>query len=436
MRHDRPVDWLAVLFVISAFVAALELRPTAVNITVYDLVILTLAFLVIVTRQTVYLVPTSTRFAVGLLALMALVGTFRSTHPLESLTQLVQLVYIFLLQAPLVMTLAHSKLTMRWSIVALAAGWIVVWAKAHAAGAVNLAGRAVPAEGGSPNHLGYPVAYLLPLVLWVLFEILRERQLRFSSVLILAGIPFVVYFGLWAVMAGGSRSAALSAVVALVTFLVVRTRREKIGTSLGLNLLLLIGVATIAYTLYSGGFLPAVLEHRVQATMQGNHSLSDDRLHLALGGLRAFLASPLVGVGLQNFRYVSVQYWFLASAQDPHNIWIQFLATTGLFGTLAFAWVILGWYWWLLRARWRAVEHSDRDLLSALIAAFTGVMVQNLFMPLMIHRHAWLIYGLGLAAAVHFGSRRRGLARPTLAADPVVPGRLLGAQGLPTGGGR
>jgi hypothetical protein len=51
---------------------------------------------------------------------------------------------------------------------------------------------------------------------------------------------------------------------------------------------------------------------------------------------------------------------------------------------------------WIQRA---AAERSDRELLAAFLAGMMAIMTIHMFIPLMLQRQYWLIYGLGLAAA-------------------------------------
>ena len=110
-------------------------------------------------------------------------------------------------------------------------------------------------------------------------------------------------------------------------------------------------VGALGYWLYESDYLPRTLRHRIALSMQGDESLMEDRIELAVAGLRAFLESPLVGVGLDNFRYVAREYGVVATATDPHNMWIDLLAKVGLVGAAAFVVLIAGWFMLLVRAQ-------------------------------------------------------------------------------------
>jgi O-antigen ligase len=120
---------------------------------------------------------------------------------------------------------------------------------------------------------------------------------------------------------------------------------------------------------------------------------------LAIGGLRAFEESPLLGMGLDNFRFVSDRYVPTVTQQNPHNLWIQLLAHTGIFGALGFLGMIVSLFAIVLRAQHASPVGPERELLWALIAAMSATMVIFLFIPILIQRHYWWIFGIALSAA-------------------------------------
>ena len=128
--------------------------------------------------------------------------------------------------------------------------------------------------------------------------------------------------------------------------------------------------------------------------------------------LAAIVESPLVGVGLDNFRYVAQKYYPEATPQQPHNMWLGLMAETGVVGALAAAFLFITWFELLLRAR--AWTH-DRDLRRLAWASITSMMaVMAIFMtiPIMLHRHYWLLYGLGLSLVGVIGSSPRDPGNP------------------------
>jgi O-antigen ligase len=138
--------------------------------------------------------------------------------------------------------------------------------------------------------------------------------------------------------------------------------------------------------------------------------LVGDREHLVDAGVHAFIDSPFLGTGLDNFRYVTTDYNLFATPQLPHNLWLQLLVQVGVIGTVAFAIYLLAW-WRDVVACFRRVGPADRHLLWAVAASFAGILTIFMFAPEMLDRHYWLIVALGLAV-VH-GTTVPPPVRPT-----------------------
>jgi O-antigen ligase len=193
------------------------------------------------------------------------------------------------------------------------------------------------------------------------------------------------------------RRAAVAVLVALPLFLVFRGG-TRINT--GLLVRLVVTVAVIfagAYAYYQTQYFPATLKDRIERTLADDSTLIQDRENLAIAGMREFWSSPLIGTGLDNFRYVSRRYDAAATPQAPHNLWIQFLAQVGLVGTIAFALIIARWFATLLREWRRGGERDRHELLGAFLASFASIMIIFMTTPIMVDRHYWLLFGLGLA---------------------------------------
>jgi O-antigen ligase len=139
-------------------------------------------------------------------------------------------------------------------------------------------------------------------------------------------------------------------------------------------------------------FFPDTLHKRIDGTLALKESLVEDRTRLAMAGWRAFLDSPSIGVGLDNFRYIARQYMSSATDQVPHNLWIQLLSQVGLFGTLGFLFIIAHWYVVSIQAQSIATNASQRELLWALIASMSAIMTIYMFKTMMIQRPYWWVY--------------------------------------------
>ncbi len=383
------------LFLAAAFLAPIEPRLFAA-FTVHDLLILFLAAVLFLPQRAFPHLPLKFLVFAYVFLVWALVSTLRAPYPLESLTEVAQFVFIFLVHVPTVVSLARSGTLTRRSVAAIVAGALAVALWALLTHRLQGAGRVITFISKNPNRLGYPTAYLLPFLLH--FALSGARRLARWWVIAAVALP-CLYLFLWALGASGSRSATLATLVALATYLSART-----GASSALRLAVRLTSAAAAAVLvgvllYSTSLLPPKLQQRIDRTLTFESSLVDDRIRLADAGFRAFSAHPWVGVGLDNFRYVAKQYNPAATDQVPHNMWIQFLAQLGIPGTFAFLGLMVLWFVVLTRAWRSARDQVHRDLLAAFIASMAGILAIYMFIPIMTQRQYWLLYGLGLACA-------------------------------------
>jgi O-antigen ligase len=247
------------------------------------------------------------------------------------------------------------------------------------------------------NALGLPAVFLSPLILYFAFE--HWRKGHFFRVV--AGGAVSLYLVLWALTASGSRGATAATIVSLGIFVPFRHGFQLRGK-------VFLNIAAVAVVVISvGGFvywteLPSpTLKKRIEAALNGpeEDAVVDERVALDRAGLRAFVESPLIGTGFDNFSYVSQAYDDSATAHAPHNVFIQFLAQAGILGALAFCFVLIRWFIMLLRTQSITVSQSHRELMWAFIAAMAGIITHTIAAPLVLQRHYWLLYGLGIVTA-------------------------------------
>ncbi len=328
----------------------------------------------------------------------AVVSAFRATIALEALTQVLQYAFVFFVLLPAVVTVVSTRRRAVTSVALLCIGSLGAIAHAYLVQDQQGSGRVLVFYSENPNRLGYPAAYLLPLLvaLWVFARRLeRPRRLLADAAIVLG-----CYLSLWAVSASGSRSSLLGSAIALLVLVVLR---PGLGFRRALLRLLVLSVAVVGIGagLLATGQLPTTLEERINRSLDSTDSdaqshLVADREHLMDAGVAAFMESPLLGTGLDNFRYVTPRYDIEASQQLPHNLWLQLLVQVGAIGTLAMAALLTVWTADVLGAM-RRVDPLDGELLWALAAALAGILTIFLFAPEMLDRHYWLVVALGIA---------------------------------------
>jgi O-antigen ligase len=383
------------LFIASVFVAPWDLSLFGTGITLCDPLLVAVAFLVVIGRHRLQFLSFKFAAAIYVFLLFALLSTFRAIQPVDSFNQILQFVFIFFVEIPIILTLIRSQLMFRISLIGLLSGMMVGVIWAVVSGQVQGAGRTLTFYSANPNRLGYPTAYLLPFALYLLFETWRRNRM----LALIIALP-LFYLMLWALAASGSRSATVGTLVAAIVFLAFRHGSEtNLRALLRLSLTLAV-IGLVAYWFYQSDYFPTTLRQRVELTLMQKPSLTEDREDLAMAGGLAFLESPFIGVGLDNFRYVAGRYVF-STHQLPHNMWLNLLSAIGIFGTLAFLVLILNWFRVMVQAQRVVSDRSPRELLWAFIASWVAILTIYLFVPLPIQRIYWLIFGLGLALALH-----------------------------------
>jgi O-antigen ligase len=397
-QERQSPDLLEIVFVLSAGLALLGLRIFGA-FTAYDLAILGLAFLIVFGPVRIQWIPASLRVAGLLLLAAGLTSAFRSTVPIQAIYQVLQFAFVFFITLPVVFTLARSRRAIHGSLVMMMLGYLSVVVVAMLQSS-QVAHRVLPFYNTeNPNALGIPTILLLPFVIY--FGLDQWRKGRRLPVLLLGG--GAGYVMLWALNASASRGATFATAVSVTVFILFRD-----GLNLGRRVLLraavvIVGIGVLAAIIYGTNLFPSTLKARIEGTFSGakvQHSVADDRVALDRAGLREFLSSPLIGTGFDNFRYVSQFYDDSATFHDPHNVWVQFLAQTGIVGAAAFLFIICRWFVFMIRTQSRLRDRSRRELLWAFIAALTGLMVHSMVAPLVLQRQYWLLYGLGISAAL------------------------------------
>ena len=393
--RSEPLDLVDVAFLAGAVIAPMELHIFG-SFTVYDMLVAGLWFLLAAGPRRLRPLPTAFVGPALVFLVAALVSSFRATYPVEALTQLAQFAFIFFVQIPVALTVVRTRRIVRWSVALFVVGSLAAVVVSILTGHATGADRALLFNSDNPNPLGYPGAYILPFALWLALE--RWRSGRRLTALLAGGLMIALVA--WSLAASASRGATVAALVSLPLFLVLR-RARRLGPGTVARLVATVAIVVAAgFALYSTSYFPSVLKDRIARTLANESSLIEDRERLAVAGMRAFRASPFVGTGLDNFRYVAARYHASATPQAPHNMWIQFLAQVGIVGTIAFAVVVGRWYLIVLRAWGGSSDRSRHELLAAFLAAVTAILTIYLTTPIMVDRHYWLLVALGLALAL------------------------------------
>lgn len=401
----EPLEWALVG---ATFLAPLRI-PFIRAFKMYELVIMVLALYLVVTRaRSLRPLPRSLLAAAALLVVAGLYSAFRSTLPIEAVNMDLQYAFIFFVQLPVIVALARRPAAIEANIVSLSLGFALVAAVAAFTGDTQSAGRAVTFYTDNANALGVPAAFVTPLLLAVAVQRWREGH-RVVAVL---GSTVVLSILTWAVAASASRGATIATLVSTSLFYIFAEGLDLRGRELRRLLVVVSVVAVVLVVFFATPLFPAKLKDRITGSVPTSSvtAVEDDRIALDRAGVREFMQSPIVGTGFDNFRYVAQFYDQDATEHDPHNLLIQFLATTGIVGAGAMTFIILRWFMMMFRVARRTASRAQREIVWALFCGFIGIMIVGIATPVIVLRPYWVIYGLGLAAAAAIAPSRPGRA--------------------------
>ena len=261
-----------------------------------------------------------------------------------------------------------------------------------------LSASSTPRIGGPINAPNLWAQVLVAVSTLLVFRLFHEKQMitKLAAVLML-GIIFYIVLNTY------SRGAYL--VIAIDAVLILLMFRKRF------NPMILIGVATVMVLMFP--FLPATYRDRftslfVVTTENGIYQDTSlrGRSSEMLTGLAMFAEHPILGVGAGNYptnyqRYAQlIGIEFRAEARDPHSLYVQLLAETGILGTITF----LGMVYFLfdaLNKACRAIEDSPRladwlPWISAYRFAILSYLLTSIFLHNAYIRYLWILIAMAL----------------------------------------
>jgi O-antigen ligase len=123
-------------------------------------------------------------------------------------------------------------------------------------------------------------------------------------------------------------------------------------------------------------------------------------------GIEMFLDHPVTGVGIGNYKDHYPEYArdqgidARRKAREPHNLYLEIAAETGLPGIAAFVFLIGGTFAAVVAGRRRFAAAGLQDEAGASYAvgvALVGYLITSLFLHMDFARLFWLITGVALA---------------------------------------
>lgn len=144
---------------------------------------------------------------------------------------------------------------------------------------------------------------------------------------------------------------------------------------LGLGALILLGVGAAAFMVMDS---PVLQQRLASMVVTRDHSSNSFRMNVWLGVIAMIRDSWWMGVGIGNETFQKVYGLYMISgfeALGAYNIFLEVAVETGLFGLLAFLWVVLAY---AARSLFHALRGEGRAWAVAAIAGLVGLMVHGL----------------------------------------------------------
>jgi O-antigen ligase len=257
-----------------------------------------------------------------------------------------------------------------------------------------------PRIGGPINAPNLWGQILVAVSTLLIFRIIHEKRtiVKFAGLIMLGIISYIV-------LNTFSRGAYLVlAIDVVLIFFIFEKRFNPLIAFAGLSILILLIP-----------FLPSTYRDRfitLSAFTAENGIYQDTsfrgRTSEMLTGLTMFASHPILGVGAGNYpsnyqhyaQLIGIE--FRAQARDPHSLYVQLLAETGILGTIAF----LGFVFFLIQALNRACRnielsphlHDWLPWISAIRLAIISYLLTSIFLHNAYIRYFWILVAMALAA--------------------------------------
>ncbi len=256
-----------------------------------------------------------------------------------------------------------------------------------------------PRMGGPINAPNLWGQILVAVATLLVFRVIHEkgRFVKVAAVLMLGIISYII-------LNTYSRGAYLVFAIDVVLILFVFEKQFN----------LMVAFAGLGLLIVLIPFIPASYRDRfvTLSDFTAQNGIYQDtsfrgRTSEMLTGLTMFASNPILGVGAGNYPTNYQHYTqligieFRTTARDPHSLYVQLLAETGILGTIAF----LGMVFSLIRAlnrACRAIELSPHlqewlPWISAIRLAIISYLLTSIFLHNAYIRYFWILLAMALA---------------------------------------
>jgi O-antigen ligase len=245
---------------------------------------------------------------------------------------------------------------------------------------------------GDANFYGQLLVMVVPLAL---DRMLQERR---TALKVAAG--GVAALTTAAAVFTFSRGAALALVVVGIIMLILHPPKMWAIAAIA-------AIAVATFPLMPDGYVERMTTLAQIGTVEGSTDASiRGRTSEIIAGIQMFLDDPLTGVGLGNYEDRYLEYASdlglerRREAREPHSLYTEIAAETGILGAVTFGAIVLGAFGALTTAgrRFRRAGHDDAaGTTRALAISLVGYLVTSLFLHMAFARFFWLLIGVSMA---------------------------------------
>lgn len=258
---------------------------------------------------------------------------------------------------------------------------------------------------GYSLYLGAFLAMVIPFTLFRIFGGQADGHYRpFPFVLILVLQVCCLLFTL-------SRGAWLGLLGGCMVFFWLMAYRWRMKHLFIFSVVILITGGFLLFSMNQGSVLPSFTEQNGLSdaiVAQARRVSNNDRMMIWVNTLPMISSRLLLGYGPETF---SIAFWLTHpiglfsefpnfNPWDPHNIFLYHLTATGVFGLMAFLWILARFYRITYRAFMGASDRHTGIMVAALVSSATAFLIQAQFNPNGIVPVVlfWFVLAMGVSA--------------------------------------
>lgn len=227
---------------------------------------------------------------------------------------------------------------------------------------------------GEANFAAAQIAVFMPFTLYCIFNTKSRFHSFFFTIIFTINIS--------AIILTGSRMGFIL-IFSIIILLLLLDYKKIINTKF---LLIIIFIFIIIFFIFSDYYvLLASRFSRIFAenSIDGSTSI---RLELLKNGFKIFLKNPIVGIGIDNYRYEIKNY--LDLNKYAHNTYLEFLTGVGFLGFLIYIFLLfkIGYDFFVI---WKK---NKNDVFLYFLISYIVLIISFLFLSNLSNRFFWMLF--------------------------------------------